>query len=252
MQQKGAQFSKDKVNTPYKSIDSIHEGPLLSQKYASPGGGGGYDAWQGALTRHTYQYYKDQDHLGDSTAMTSVLDRGGTGHTQYPPKEMIDDDPSFNADMWSPGNGQMPLFEHRSFGPESTVTSMGSTRGSRVAAMTQLGIAANEAQDRGRTLLPDDNLSKHSQRVVDRMYGAGMTEEPAFGEPQNTLDFWEPHTDSTTGVQFEGQPTARAFGSQHGETTFSPEEVARGRRTVRSILGRGKAPKSQGEQGTLF
>jgi len=122
-----------------------------------------------------------------------------------------------------PEQGQQKLFDHYNSPGSATVVSMGGTNttSAKVAGMNLLGIAQNDAMERGYSLTPDTDLSEHSDNLVNRLKGKGAVDEGFERHASNSVGFWR-----------------APKGDWSGGEVVSPGEVNRGRNTVRSILGR--------------
>ena len=130
----------------------------------------------------------------------------------------------------APSEGQQTLFGSYHHPGSATVSYMGgaNTTSAKVAGMNLLGIAQNDAMKRGYSLTPDTNLSEHSDKLVGRLQDKGLVDK----------DF------SKEGTNYEEFATV-SYGGGTGTGVISPGEVNRGRRTVRSVLGRKSNPTTE-------
>lgn len=113
----------------------------------------------------------------------------------------------------------------------------GGTETAGAANAVMLGIAENAARSEGTTLLPSEDLSKHSSRLVKRLKGTGAVKADASTQVTNSIQF-EPGYDLG--------PRPRELSSRLPE-----EQVQAGRQTVRGLL-KGSQPRKPRGQGTLF
>ena len=205
--------------------------------------GSHHEEWSGPYTSTTYTYSPEQ--LGEVSAEMTVSNNPARSYTRYPPADMMqpDTDPeeAYDVNSWYPAPGQIPLFRHESNKAYDVVTGMGSTKASRVPAMTMLGLAANDAASRGVTLSPSRNLSEHSLGMVQNLANRGAIDQDKVpAATGNDSTFWEqPSTDNPM-----------AWAANHGYEEIGPQRLAAGRRTLRSILGRNASMGNV--QGTLF
>lgn len=229
--------------------------------------GGSNDYWDYGTTVDNYQHivgetpryrYGGWDEEDDpevvmtpaSNANLQVKHRGARGSTQYRPEG--DDYQASNfdyrarrlAEFSGEIPGQQAFFIHESSKPTSTVEYMMSTKGGRVANMTQLGMAARDTLLRhGRELRPSDDLSPHSTRLVNKLEEKGVTKNRKA--LSNSLGF-EPKpfpAEPLQGFGADGQSNRLSRGQ------FEPvpdADVEGGRRMIRSVLGGKK--RSEGEQ----
>lgn len=236
------------------------------------------DDWGGGDSTTTYQHVsKDQIYPGTflSDAELKIEHQGASGHTLYPPAVLLNgeatppDERSIHeklasrrermdaggpmmtdaetmADWQSKSErynttdipGQQSLFHHKSSPATSTVDLMRSTKGGRVANMTQLGMAARDVMlERGHGLTPSTDLSPHSDRLVGKLREKGLVQGH---EKQMSNDL----TFNRFPINVDDYPT-----QDREYKPVDPEALAGGRRAIRSILGRNRPV---GEQGSLF
>lgn len=138
--------------------------------------------------------------------------------------------------------GQLPLFLQHHVAAHETVDSLFAARGHQQAAMTMVGMAQNwNRQQFGRDLVPSDNVSPHSAKLVGHLKERGVVGADAEDTPSNDYGFDDP--------QAAAIPVSRARSLY--DRDVPEDEVRRGRMTIRSIVGRRRAA-TQGQQGTLF
>ena len=116
---------------------------------------------------------------------------------------------------WDEDNGPAP---HR-------VSGMKFAKGHSAAAMTAVGIAAENAVAAGSKLTPDDDLSKHSSKLVQGLQRRGLVTESADTNVTNQMDFMD---------EWHAYPEDR-----QGER-LTTGTVSRGRRFIRDAIYAGK------------
>ena len=126
--------------------------------------------------------------------------------------------------------GQQTLFSSFHHPGSATVAHLGgaNTTSAKVAGMNLLGIAQNDAMKRGYSLTPDTNLSEHSDNLVGRLQGKGMVDKDFSKEGTNYMEFG-----------------TSPYAGGEGTGVIPSGEVNRGRRTVRSVLGRKNNPTTK-------
>lgn len=112
-----------------------------------------------------------------------------------------------------------PVSEHFS------VESLSGTRSGRVHSMNLLGLAMNIANDYGVPLRPSRDLSKHSRPLVENLVKRGLVDSADLPTKKpNSITF----IPENTKVNIED--------TLYDHTQFSPEEVSRGKQTLRNLL----------------
>lgn len=140
------------------------------------------DAYSMGATSDTYEYRPNPDEVG---ARMVVLHHGGGGQYEYP----LEGKEHHWASQVEPGE-QIPMFKSTYTAPSSTVDYFAGTRASRIPAMTLMGIAEVDTNNRmGRSLTSSRSLSPHSQRLVSHLQESGATEMPERIS-SNDLQFW--------------------------------------------------------------
>lgn len=230
----------------------------------------GNQTWRGDETIDTYHHVIGSEDAykygGDyeepevvkrpvANATLKVTHRGASGSTQYRPQG--DDYPAKNFDYRArqlaefegeiPGQGK--LFIHESSHPTSTVEYMMSTKGGRVANMTQLGIAARDTMQRhGRELRPSDDLSQHSSRLVEKLESRGIVKNRK--QLSNTLNFESKPFGVSPDWGYGANGRTNAL--SQGQFELVPDaDVQAGRQHVRDVFG-GSKKRSDGEQLRMF
>jgi hypothetical protein len=121
---------------------------------------------------------------------------------------------------------QQRLFKYTPPEPEHfLVQTLKGTRSGRVHSMHLLGIAKNIADDYGVPLRPSKDLSKHSLPIVKNLVKRGLVDSDELpSKPLNSLTFIP-----------EGE-IAGIETTLYDHTKLSPEEVSRGKSTLRNLL----------------
>jgi len=149
--------------------------------------------------------------------------------------------------------GQIPMFRHSSEPESVTLEGLIMSKQARHMSPMLLGVAANEAKNRGFNLKTPDSLSAHSQRMVSKLKDVGAVQEGHSFKPNN-LDWVQP-TELPTPGGLEGFESTlahqRAQPSGLQEHPITAEEAHAGSRTARQVLGR-KRRSEAFEQGSLF
>jgi hypothetical protein len=111
------------------------------------------------------------------------------------------------------------------------------TEGARAPNMVMLGIAENAARSEGTSLMPAEDLSKHSSRLIEHLKGTGAVPEGSSTRVTNKIQFSPEYSLGPRSVE----PSRRV----------PEEQVQAGRQTVRQVL-RGSQDRKPRGQGTLF
>jgi hypothetical protein len=120
---------------------------------------------------------------------------------------------------------------------EHKVDTLVGTEGARAPNMVMLGIAENAARAEGTSLLPSEDLSKHSSRLVGHLKGTGAVSEHASTRVTNEIQF---------SPEYDLGPRPIEASRRLPEA-----QVEAGRKTVREVMKGSRARKPRG-QGTLF
>lgn len=196
------------------------------------------EEWGGLDATDDYVHAVDDAPKTLSDAEMTVLHKKASGFTEYPPASMLEpgDDQYNSAARFAArtaieNGGQTALFRHQSQGPRSVVDTMTGTRGGRVPNMIMLSMASMDtAKEYGRELQPSDNLSKHSNRLVEHLKGAGVVDQGFQRKESNNMNF---------------RPEALTYwvGDDKAKTAG---EIGAAKTNLRGILPRN--PKPQGVQ----
>jgi hypothetical protein len=139
---------------------------------------------------------------------------------------------------------QMAMFGYRHIPAKRTVSGFYSAEGlgGRTAGMTLLGIADNASTEAtGRSIVPSNNLSRHSGGLVDRLHESGHIS--AEDMPKNRLS--NTHSFDQSDTLLRNEHKNRMVGSSYHLEDLSAR-VPAARTRIRDLLGSSK----KGEEHT--
>jgi len=157
----GPQFRKtEKYNYPARRDRGVYENDR------------NVDFLVGSDSFNVYTYGEEEE----VSAVAEVSNKEALHEVEYPLQEH---DRRW-ADQHAESSGQVPLFKMKELYPATAeVEGLFSTKNARVPAMKLLGIADIDARRRtGVGLSSPDDLSKYSNRIVDKLASRGQVERP--------------------------------------------------------------------------
>lgn len=138
--------------------------------------------------------------------------------------------------------GQIPLFEHDSSMPTSTLDYMITTKADRAIGMTLLGMAARDTLTKhGRVLKPSNDLSTHSSSMVHKLADRGVTAVPQ-DEMRNNIT-WRSEPGSWEGRKLDEWSVGKPAPAH---------DVRAGQQFLRNVLRDSRNRPTVVDQPTLF
>ena len=159
-------------------------------------------------------------------------------HTDTPVDEFKWDSTPYTRPAMS--GEQMVMFGYTHIPAKRTVSGFYSAEGlgGRIAGMTLLGIADNASTETiGRSIVPSDNLSRHSGGLVDRLHESGHIS--AEDMPKNRLSNTHSFDSSDTLLRLEHKNNIEMVGSSYHLDDLS-SRVPAARTRIRDLLGSAK------------
>jgi hypothetical protein len=154
-----------------------------------------------------YQYHRQSDYDKTSYRVYKGEEEIGGLHISHR-------DPETGYE-WDEDEGPVP----------HTASEMKFARGHSAAAMTTIGIAAQQALAEGSKLMPDRDLSEHSSKLVRGLQGRGLVTGSAPTGVTNSMTFMTPqlaHRDWRQGAR------------------LNTDEVSSGRQFIKDAIWAGK------------